>query len=172
MLLRLIDEQGKYQTAYFALIDILGFKNILQHKCKRNPNYLLSIISEANSSTKYGSWYGINQIFLSDSILMWTPHKSALPFLFENCQRIQYNLFLKGHLVRGVIVKEKHYTGNALMLDTKSGEESTLIDNIMVSHALVKAYVQEQQIKVILPRKSGHMIYAAVKCCCSYPIGV
>lgn len=25
---------------------------------------------------------------------------------------------------------------------------------------------------VILPRKNGHQNYAAVNCCCSYPIGV
>lgn len=146
MLLRVMSEKGKYQTVYFALIDILGFKNILINNCKINPTYLLKIISEADDASSRGPWYGINKIFLSDSILMWTPHKNAIPYLLENCERLQEKLFLKGHLVRGAIVKGLHYSGALESLDTKARKMEVFPDHILVSPALVKAYTYEQSL--------------------------
>jgi hypothetical protein len=158
MLLRLMSEKGKYDTVYFAFVDILGFKNILQTKCKNNPNYLLRILSEADAASHRDQFYGVKKIYLSDSILMWTKHRSAIPYLFENCENIQKYLFLKGHLVRGVIVKGKHYTGNLGSLETKLGKEEFYPDHILVSPVLVKAYLQEQAITQPVIKAEGAVL--------------
>ena len=77
---------------------------------------------------------------------MWTTHQNALPFLFENCERVQYSLFFKGHLVRGVLIKDKHYSGDVKYLDTRSGSDLLYLNNILVSPALVRAFIEEKKL--------------------------
>lgn len=150
--------RGKYKTNYLAFIDILGFKNVLDTKCYNNPNYILELFSEADSAAHRDEFYGVKKLFLSDSILMWTPHRSAILYLIENCESIQKHLFLHGHLVRGVIVKGDHYSGDIESFNTRTKKKLSFPDHLIVSPALVKAYLKEQSLKIPVIKIEGDVL--------------
>jgi hypothetical protein len=89
---------------------------------------------------------------------MWTTNKAAIPYLIENCHALQEKLFNKGHLVRGVIVKGKHYTGNIESLETRLNKRISFPDHIIVSPVLVKAYIKEQSLKIPVIQVEGAVL--------------
>ncbi len=158
MEMRIFSERGAYRTTYLAFIDILGFKNVLYSNCLKSPNYLLRILSAADSAVRRDEWHGIHKMFLSDSIVLWTHDRFAIPFLIENCETVQERLFIEGHLVRGAIVKDNHYSGDIESYNTRLDKRLSFPNHVIVSPAMTKAFQAEEHFEEPFIKAEGAVL--------------
>lgn len=124
------DEQIKYHRAYFAFIDILGFKNLLTSHGEEAPKIIFKIIKNSYLFHK-SSYETIKLKVLSDSILIWseTDHQIAFWNLINVVDLLRDSFLKNGLLVRGGVSVGNNFIHN----------------DIIVSPSLSEAYLLEQR---------------------------
>lgn len=131
----------RYSESIVLFIDVLGFSNLVYSKDKTKiENYFSYIQAEFNA---YLVKRKFKYLIISDSIVVSTKKsKENLSELIFITSKIQYQLFLKGILIRGAISFGKLYINND--------------SNIIVGPGLINAYKLEnnaQYPRIIIDRQ-------------------
>jgi hypothetical protein len=131
----------RYTESIVLFLDVLGFSNLVYSKDKTKIEDYFSYVQ--SDFRKYLSERKFNYIIISDSIVVTTKKtKENLSELIFVIGKIQYQLFLKGILLRGAISFGKLYFNKP--------------SNIIVGPGLIKAYKLESTAKyprVIIDRQ-------------------
>jgi len=142
---RAIRGKAKYQDVYLAYLDVLGFKNLVRHAGK-SPRYMIKLFERVDNAVHHPRVSGLAQRYLSDSILIWSDHPESLPWIFDLCNELQDELLLEGCLVRGAIVFGQHYSGFFDQLNLVTGERNLKSGEVIISPALIKAFLIESEL--------------------------
>ena len=143
---RALRRKPRYQDVYLAYLDVLGFKNLMKRYAKESPRHLVRLFEKIDDAVHHPRESGLVQQYLSDSILIWCTRPSSLPYMFDVCNMLQDELLLEGCLIRGAIVSGQHYWGYFDQLNLATGARNKQSGEIIISPALVKAYLIESKL--------------------------
>ena len=132
-----IEEQNLiYKPCCVALLDLLGFREIVQAFGQDAPSRILSIIRRAIHAHD-GLYDHVSMHFYGDTVVLATSSQDHVKVwdLLNVVHLIWNELFLSDILIRGAVVFGDHFEAA----------------NVMISPAMIKAYIAESQLAK-LPR--------------------
>ena len=118
----------------------------MKRYAKGSPQHLVRLFEKIDDAVHHPRESGLVQQYLSDSILIWCTRPSSLPYMFDVCNMLQDELLLEGCLIRGAIVSGQHYQGCFDQLNLSTGARNRKSGEIIISPALVKAYLIESKL--------------------------
>lgn len=129
-------EDLNFKYIYLGILDILGYKSLIEAKGDDAPKFLIQIFTEIMPFVD-SSYESLNIKILSDTIIVYSDNENAISFyhIYEVLDKVRNHFLAKGVLTRGVIVHGKSF----------------IKDDIIISPAFIKAYLMEQN-ECIYPR--------------------
>ena len=143
-----------YPKSFVALIDILGFKSIIENSESEEYNmvfqnlteivssqhtYTLTYPEKGKSEFKLNQHQEINYLIISDTIILWSDDTSYPSFysivkavrnIIWKCFKTQYNIALRGAIVMDSVT----------IFDNRKAVNKKAIDASIIGKAIIKAY--------------------------------
>lgn len=132
---RVSDENLVYGKSFFAFLDILGYKALIEKHGAEAPKFIFKIVANAYQFHR-SSYESVKVKVLSDSILIWSTIDHPIGF---------WNVLNVTDMLRGSFLKE-----GLLIRGGLSFGDNFIHSDIIISPALISSYQLEQQ--AVYPR--------------------